>query len=63
MSFPLDAFFHWVVRSSRESADFRDKQKKIQDRKKFVKGLDPNKLAPLHRHHGYAFSGEAGHAP
>jgi magnesium-transporting ATPase (P-type) len=63
VTFPLDAFFHWVVASSREAAEIREKARKHEDRKKFVKGLDPNKLAPLHRHHGYAFSGEAGHAP
>lgn len=38
------------------------KNKRIKKRK-FTKGLDPNKLAPLRKYHGYAFSGEAGHAP
>jgi hypothetical protein len=46
---PLDAFFHWVVSASRDADETQRKQKKKEDRKKFVKGLDPNKLAPLHR--------------
>jgi hypothetical protein len=46
---PLDAFFHWVVSASREADETQRKQKKKEDCKKFVKGLDPNKLAPLHR--------------
>jgi len=49
VSVPLDVFFNWVVTSSRESEAEREKIQKRQDRKKFIKGLDPNKLAPLHR--------------
>jgi hypothetical protein len=63
MPFPIDTFFHFVVQQSRGNQELREKEQKAEDRKKFVKGLDPNKLAPIHRHHGYAFSGEAGHAP
>ena len=49
VSVPLDVFFNWVVAASRENDSVKDKERKRQDRKKFVKGLDPNKLAPLHR--------------
>ena len=47
--FPLDTFFNWVVQSGREALERREKERKRIERKKFVKGLDPNKLAPLHR--------------
>lgn len=40
-----------------------EKRIKAIEKKKFTKGLDPSKLAPINRYTGYAFSGEAGHAP
>lgn len=49
MTFPIDAFFHWVTTSQRENQELLEKEQKRIERKKFVKGLDPSKLAPLHR--------------
>ena len=49
LTFPIDCFLHFVAKRQRESSEWADKQHKKEEKKKFVKGLDPNKLAPLRR--------------
>ena len=47
--FPTDAFFNWLTESKHQKEIEAEKERKRQDKKKFVKGMDPNKLAPLQR--------------
>ena len=47
--FPMDTFFNFVLQANRDRQVAWEKERKQQDRKKFIKGLDPNKLAPIHR--------------
>ena len=47
--FPIDTFLNWIKTQKQEREVIIEKEKKIEDRKKFVKGLDLNKLAPIHR--------------
>jgi len=47
--FPIDMFLNWIKTQNQEREVIIEKEKKIEDRKKFVKGLDLNKLAPIHR--------------
>lgn len=75
--FPTDSFFNWITSSKLLRQDELEAQQRKEDEKKFAKGFDLNKLAPIHRRklfyfiakprciidHGYAFSGESGQAP
>jgi hypothetical protein len=61
--YPTDGFLHFLNKWQREREVYAEKDEKRKKKKKFTKGLDPSKLAPIHRYTGYAFSGEAGHAP
>lgn len=47
--FPTDSFFNWLttIRHQREGA--MEEEKRKEDEKKFAKGFDLSKLAPIHR--------------
>lgn len=49
MSIPIERFLFHLSEWRREEVELQEKKKKIEDKKKFTKGLDPNKLAPIHR--------------
>lgn len=49
ITFPIDRFLYFITESKREKEAYLEKQKKIAEKKKFTKGLDPSKLAPIHR--------------
>ena len=46
---PIDRFLYFIDKWAREEIYYQEKQKKLDEKKKFTKGLDPNKLAPIHR--------------
>jgi hypothetical protein len=62
-NFPIDIFLNFLSTSHQETITAREKETKRREKKKFLKGLNAAKLAPLLRISGYAFSGEAGHVP
>jgi hypothetical protein len=47
--FPTDSFFNWLTTSRHQKEDEEEELKRKEDEKKFAKGFDPNKLAPIHR--------------
>jgi hypothetical protein len=63
ITFPVETFFTFVKTDITESKEKRIRQERKIQKRRFTKGLDPEKLAPLRKYHGYAFSGEAGHTP
>ena len=46
---PTDSFFNWLKESKHKKEELLEEEKRKQDEKKFAKGFDPNKLAPVHR--------------
>lgn len=61
--FPVDRFLYFLNQWSESNRAYYEKEKKIKEKKKFTKGLDPSRLAPIQRYTGFAFSGDAGHVP
>lgn len=47
--YPTDGFLHFLNQWQRDREVQREKEEKRKKKKKFTKGLDPSKLAPLHR--------------
>jgi hypothetical protein len=47
--FPTDSFFNWLTTSRHQKEDEQEESKRKEDEKKFAKGFDPSKLAPIHR--------------
>ena len=48
-SFPVDCFLNFISTRTRVREEVSEKERKKEEKKKFVKGLDPTKLAPIHR--------------
>jgi hypothetical protein len=48
-TFPVDSFFYFLKVRAHQKEEEAEKQHKKDEKKKFVKGLDPSKLAPLQR--------------
>jgi hypothetical protein len=63
VTFPVDRFLYFLTEWAHERVYLSEKEKKINDKQKFTKGLDPSRLAPIQRYTGFAFSGDAGHVP
>lgn len=61
--YPIDSFLYFAVQSIKEERERKLKRKRTIEKIKYTRGLDVQKLAPLHKYRGYAFSGEAGHTP
>jgi Zn-dependent M16 (insulinase) family peptidase len=56
LCFPLDMFFNFLRREALEQETAKEKAKKVEDRKQFVKGLKVDSLPPiLHRRKQFLF--------
>ena len=47
--FPTDSFFNWLTSNSHRREEEREEEQRKEDEKKFAKGFDLSKLAPIHR--------------
>ncbi len=54
--FPIDSFFHWITKSKQEKEEMLEEEQRKLNEKKFAKGFDPNKLAPIHRRKYFRFN-------
>lgn len=45
--FPVDRFLYFLNEWSETNRAYNEKQRKIKEKKKFTKGLDPSRLAPI----------------
>lgn len=45
--FPVDRFLYFLNEWSETNRAYYEKQRKIKEKKKFTKGLDPSRLAPI----------------
>lgn len=63
ITFPVDRFLYFLNEWAIDKQKQVEKAIKLKEKKKFTKGLDPSRLAPIQRYTGFAFSGDAGHVP
>ena len=47
--FPTDSFFNWLTTNRHQREEEMEEEKRKEDEKKFAKGFDLSKLAPIHR--------------
>jgi len=60
---PIDAFLYGMSRMNKEKREEDDSLRLYRENIAKASLIEPSQLAPIKKHHGFAFSGEAGHTP
>ena len=60
---PIDSFLEGRSRMNKEINEYEDSLRRYREGIARASLIEPSQLAPITKHHGFAFSGEAGHTP